>query len=564
MTVSWNDNLREFWGDHQVYVWFRGTWGSKAVRCALMALELWALQQLDAGAPFAEVFDKVLDGNESVAVLGLAVSLCLAFPQASLAQSAPLVTCSHLWGWDIERWIGDRRPVNQMGNWYQDRHLLSANKELNERPHRQRDIRDLLPYLILSGENDLQRRVLADVSAFPEHLPFEYEEEKGNADRVADLTEKMRVFAERGVLDNWRVQQTKDGDGYMIWCDPPSTHTEGFKAESDDHARLNEFFALSLWAQNTLDKRELDPTISMADAWKRVQAIDADTVFAAADEDFHAQQGAAAIAGVAFVLARYSDDDAAFIWAVGTLNRVATRPEVPRGFLVRSSIVPMHPKVFAVHGYSGLLGRNRHVATAQEALLHAALHPLEALASAVFISMANYAPNYPTFCWVLMDLAIGRSIADRDHIPNHHSVIADAHEQVANEKLLRRALRHIAKDTVPELPALPMPWIRPPRFSWAGLKARVNNLRRPAQPQPRHRKAMPDHDGYQRNARIFLWHIAGELLSSRPRSRRSWPAQLVRRNATSSWRPELQDFTIMEMVPPFVDTRREYRGQHTL
>lgn len=557
VTVSWDDHSREFWGDHQVYLWFRGTWGSEAVRSALMALELWALEQLDAGAPFEEIFNKAMDGNASVAVLGLAVSLCLAFPEASLAQAAPLVTCSHLWGWDIERWMGDRYPANQMSDWHRYRHLLSFNKELNERPHRQRDIRALLPYLIFGGD-DLQQQVLAGVSAFPQHLPFEYEEEKGNTDRVASLTEKMREFAEWGVLENWRVLQPKDGEGSVIWCDPPSTHTESFKVQSDNLAQINEYLALSLWANSTLDQRALDPKIALSEAWQRVQAIDDDTAFAQTDGDYHEEHRAAAIAGVAFVLARYSDDDAAFAWAVETLHRAATAPEVLRGFLQRNQVLSMHPKVFAVHGYSGLLARDRHVATAQAALLHAALNPLEGVASAVFTSMAIYASKYPTFSWVLMDLAIHRSIADYDHIPDHYSIVPDAHEKSSNERLLRRALRHVARDTVPHPAAIPMPWINRLRFSWAELKAWVNGLLRPAPSQTRRRRAMPVHNGYQRNSRIFLWNIAENLIFKVPLAALMASPDNARRLIKLAC--ELRDFTIMEVVPPFKGSRRGYRS----
>ncbi|MDD5279505.1 ATP-binding protein [Acidithiobacillus sp.] len=557
VTVSWDDHSREFWGDHQVYVWFRGTWGSEAVRSALMALELWALEQLDAGAPFAEIFNKAMDGNASVAVLGLAVSLCLAFPEASLAQAAPLVTCSHLWGWDIERWMGDRYPANEMSDWHRYRHLLSFNKELNERPHRQRDIRALLPYLIFGG-GDLQQQVLAGVSAFPQHLPFEYEKEKGNTDRVAHLTEKMRGFAECGILENWRVQQTKDGEGYAIWCDPPSTHTESFKVQFDNYAQLNEYLALGLWANNTLDQGALDPKIALTEAWQRVQAIDDDRAFAQTDGDFHEEQRAAAIAGVAFVLARYSDDDAAFAWAVETLHRAVTAPEVLCGFLLRNSVLSMHPKVFAVHGYSGLLARDRHVATAQAVLLHAALNPLEGVASAVFTSMASYASKYPTFSWILMDLAIHRSIADYDHIPDHYSIVPDAHEKSSNERLLRRALRHVARDSVPHPVSIPMPWIKRLRFSWAGLKAWVNGFLRLAPSQTQRRRAMLVHNGYQRNSRIFLWSIAEKLIFKVPLAALMASPDNARRLIKLAC--ELRDFTIMEVVPPFKGSRCGYRS----
>ncbi|MEK7917657.1 ATP-binding protein [Burkholderia contaminans] len=560
VNVSWDGTPRELWGDNQVYLWFRGTWGSDAVSSALMALEWWALQQLDAGVPFADVFGKVVDGHESVAILGVAVSLCLAVPQASLAQSAPLVTCPYLWGWDIARWMGDRLPVNQMGDWYRYRHELSANKQLNERPHRQRDIRELLPYLVFGGSDDLQRSVLAHVSAFPQRLPFEYEEEKHDASRVSELTEKMAVFAERGDIENWRVQQMRDGDGYVIWCDPPSIHTESFKAQSDDHTRLNEYLALGLWANDALEKGVVDAKIAIADAWQRAQAIDDDNAFAPTNY-FHHEQRAAAIAGVAFVLARYSDDEAAIAWTVKTLHRIAAAPEPHREFLVRDSILSMHPKVFAVHGYSALLARDRHASEAQFALLHAALHPLENIAAAVFIAMATYALKYPTFCWVLMDLGVGRCIADYDHIPDLYNVVPNVYEQALNEKLLRRARRALARNAVPDLPAIPMPWIKPRRFSWTTVKRWANATFRVRRALPRHlhRRASTDTNGYQRNPSVFLWHVAQALVLKAPITELfAAPGGAQRITELAG---QLRDFTIMEVIPPFSDSRRQYRGQ---
>lgn len=560
VTINVDGAPREFWGDHQVYLWFRGTWGSDAVRCALMALELWALQKLDAGEPFAEIFDKVMDGHESVATLGVAVSLCLAFPEASLPQAEALVTCPHLWGWDIARWMQDHNPVNQIGDWYRHRHELSANKKLNERPHRKRDIRELLPYLIFFGDDDLQKRVLAGVSAFPQRLPFEYTEEKDDAARVAELQEKMATFSERGDLDNWRAQRSRDGDGYVIWCDPPSLHTEGVKEQSEDHTRLNEYFALSLWANTAIETGMLDPKITLSDAWQRVQAIDQDTAFAPT-EDFHEQQRAAAIAGVASVLARYADDEDALVWAVAALHRAASAPEPSSEFLMRSSVLSMHPKVFAVHGYAGLLARDRLAEAAQAALLENALHPLENLAAAVFTSTVNYAAKYPTFCWVLMDIGIGRSIADRDRIPDHYRIVPDAHERTTNAKLLRRARRALARGALPALPSIPMPWVRPSRFSWAALRNTIRWRRQLSrQPRAQRRRASTATDGYEQNSHIFLWHVAEVLILKTPLSGLMAHPEGARR--ITALATQLCEFTLMEVVPPFAKSRREYHG-HT-
>src|ERR1035437_6439646 len=88
-----------------------------------MALEQWARTQCENGAPFEEVFRKVIAGNDSVAVLGIGVSLCLAHPGACLECALPLATCPYLWEWDISRFTHDSRtPVNEMGNWRSEEH----------------------------------------------------------------------------------------------------------------------------------------------------------------------------------------------------------------------------------------------------------------------------------------------------------------------------------------------------------------------------------------------------------------------------------------------------------
>src|SRR5260370_1093252 len=63
LSFPWGEQT--FWGDSQVYLWFRGIWGNDAVKSALMALEQWALEKLDAGAAFDDIFRKVVEGNDS-------------------------------------------------------------------------------------------------------------------------------------------------------------------------------------------------------------------------------------------------------------------------------------------------------------------------------------------------------------------------------------------------------------------------------------------------------------------------------------------------------------------
>ena len=63
LTLTFPWGAQTFWGDAQVYLWFRGTWGNAAVKSALMALEQWALEQLDKGATFDDIFRKAIEAT---------------------------------------------------------------------------------------------------------------------------------------------------------------------------------------------------------------------------------------------------------------------------------------------------------------------------------------------------------------------------------------------------------------------------------------------------------------------------------------------------------------------
>ncbi|MDR4515611.1 hypothetical protein [Nitrosomonas sp.] len=163
---SWGKQV--FWGDAQVYLWFRGIWGNDASKCALMALEFWAFERIDAGDNFADLFRKVLEGNDSVAALGLAVSLCLAYPDKSIEQALPLITCSHIWKWEIERLVQDTSgtPSNEIANWLQYRYLLTVVRELNRKPHRKTCIRDLVPHFVFLHDTSLKERFTIGIRSF--------------------------------------------------------------------------------------------------------------------------------------------------------------------------------------------------------------------------------------------------------------------------------------------------------------------------------------------------------------------------------------------------------------
>ncbi len=78
VTINLPSGSREFWGDPQIYCWFRGTTaGPYPVISALMALEEWVERQIETGRDVEALFEKVLRGSNSVAVLGICLSMAL-------------------------------------------------------------------------------------------------------------------------------------------------------------------------------------------------------------------------------------------------------------------------------------------------------------------------------------------------------------------------------------------------------------------------------------------------------------------------------------------------------
>ncbi len=531
-----------FWGDGQVYQWFRGYWGNNASKCALMALELWALERIDAGADFTEVFRKVVEGNDSVAALGLAVSICLACPEKSIEQALPLITCPHIWTWDIARSVQDRggMPPNEIGDWQRYRHLLNAVRELNRKPHRQAYIRDIVPYFVFWHDVSLTERYTAGIRAFTDRLPFEYAEQKSDKDQEAGLRNSMTWYVEQADPQFWHSEPTEDGKQIKLWNDPPSANSQERLQLLENHEQLNRCLRLALWAQKSLDADKLDESVPLAEALVEAKDLDFEELFDDDETSFEENNRRAAVAGTAYVMARFTGtelwDEAVAAWTLLTLQRAARF----RGFsdlTYRGSILSMHPLLFAVHGFAALVAREYEVEKCQRALLGLAVAPLVSVVEAVATSSKLYAAKYPDFNWVLFSLFVRHCIIERKSLPNYHSPYWDEAEEVRNLTLLEAAETAIASGIVPPLPAVPLPYVE-----------RENQCS----------EEIPEKNKFIQNPICFQWHIAErtilktnlDVLLATPKQRSEF-VTLVE---------QLVVMTIQEIVPPFAKSRRDNRG----
>lgn len=536
LTLPWGSQA--FWGDGHVYLWFRGVWGNHAVESALMALEQWALEQLDRGASFEDVFRNAVEGNQTVAALGIGVSLCLAYPKASLQYAVPLVTCPYLWGWDIARVVKEHSQTNTMGNWYLYEVYLTAVRALNQRPHRLQDIRQLVTYFILSSDSALVDVFIKAIRNFPDQLPFSYEEEKSNAEHVADLREKMVLFAEQADPQYFKAVQTEDGKHIKIWNEPPSLQKEEYKAQQARHIQMNQYLAVALWANKSLESRKIDDALLLEDALAKARGFDNAGLFDCRTQSFEEQHRASAVAGAAYVAARYCPPeewtDELGVWCLSVFERAATGPENLDEVSIRSAVMMMHPAVFTAHGYSALLARSYQAEQCQAGLLNLAVDALQGVQVAVFAAAKYYAAARPQFYWALVDLIFQQCIVDRHDISDFHTIAWSQSEAEQKLVLVDRAEALSQSSETPRLPIIPRPWVQ------------MENSKR---------REWKDTKGYARNDTVFLYDLAGKVLSEL--CLEPLLGGTDRRREFLALVGGLLEYTFEVHIPPFGESSRE-------
>lgn len=92
ITININAKEHDYIGDHRVYFWFRDSTGvPHSIVSALMALEKFLVDQIDAGKPLSDYIKFILDNGNSLAYLGILVSMGKYKPVLFLNELKPLL-----------------------------------------------------------------------------------------------------------------------------------------------------------------------------------------------------------------------------------------------------------------------------------------------------------------------------------------------------------------------------------------------------------------------------------------------------------------------------------------
>ena len=469
---------QEFWGDGRVYMWPRGQWAPPPVLCGLMALEKWAFDEAARGRSVDAVIRDVVSGHQSCAVLNIALALALEKNHVS-AVTLPLATSQRMWKWDIGRYAAESSSRSNLIGFMKPSDLPHAEavRAANERPARRMEGRWLAQLFVLNSNEALGTAAQKAIQAFPDVLPFEYEEEKQDREHVASLARTAEIWSHIGDIETYSASPAPGGSGIIIRHDNPTASDPDVVAVAERSVRMNEHLRLLNWVMESFEQQKVSDRLSVSDALTYARQLDRKELFKTPHGQDHAvDHTQSAVAGVAAIAALYAGplETVDEQWTTKILLRAAETPEHRGEFWFSGSALLYHSCLYAARGLSGLVRRGLKRGHAQAALLELAGHPLERVSQAALHGAFSLWDIDANFAWIALDLAIRISTGSRD------DPIAHDHDPAAARKRLAASVEHAGRallsgKTIDTLTELPPPWVfEPPRPRhdgfWPGKK----------------------------------------------------------------------------------------------
>lgn len=449
-----------FWGGAREYLWSRGLWAPKPLASAYFALDKWALDQVDAGADGDELIERIVRGNQSIAVLGIALHVALARPAVTPVNEA-LVTTQRLWRADIQRYVKEAeiRSSSQIG-FYRENHRKDAVavEALNTHAVRSAEIRNLATFHVFQTDPDAALRVRSAIQAFADSPDYELEEERNHPSARDHAAEEARTHAAWGDLTHYRLVDVPDQpDKQAIVMVNPIVEEPGVRdrlEEGQEHLRT---FALFHWAGQSFKDGRIADAMTLQQGVASARALDDGTIFQPTSDDDLISMRRGAVAGAAAVVVAFAPDDAEAEWARGVLARAGDCPEEGGPLWLSVGVVSWHHVIFVARAAAADLRRDPASKRYATQLLSTLVHPLDNVGletSGLLASLWDVAPHV---CWVGLGLALDLCIVAPDEIgPN---AMRDPNAGAEARKIkLDAALARLDHDPGP-LPVPPPPWV---------------------------------------------------------------------------------------------------------
>ncbi|MFW0753684.1 NACHT domain-containing protein [Pseudomonas sp. H11T01] len=456
---------QEFWGSNRHYIWFRGHGGPQVVECALMALERWAIGQLDASRPLDDVLQQLLEGHISIGILGIAVHLALREKQVSPTTLA-LLSSLRLWRVDMSRKLEEYQ--------LQSAGLIGFEKGSADEHHRQAvadnlkmksrflELRDLVPLFVLSDDATLRNSCRLALDDFPDRLEFAYQEEAEDLEHVEELRGTAELWSELGHVENYTTAPIPGrDDAVQISVSSPRHEAPEVLATIQRHAQVARETELWLWVDQCFTSCHWAAGFSVDEAVERARELDEAT---AERRSMSLMPGSGhlegTIAGTAAAVICFADAITHEAWADAIIERFRVSEDEMFDDTFAGSAIPWHPKIFVAYALAARIKSGREHAENREALYRLIAHPLDAVSLVAVAGVAGCWERDARFVWCGFNL--GLRLAQLASNREMYRLDAETRQHLESDR--RAATLAVALEEY-SAPGLLPSWVHP-RPSW--------------------------------------------------------------------------------------------------
>lgn len=451
---------QEFWGADRHYMWFRGHGGSHTVECALMALEMWAIDQQNAERPLDDLLQHLLEGHTSIGVLGIAVHLALRSRSVSPAI-LPLVSSQRLWRLDVQRQFHEHQlqqdeQIEVKNQADAASHQLVANRNLTESRHR--SLPELVLRFLFCDNATLRDACSLAVQNFPNQLEFAYQEEALDPEHTAELRQMAVLWAEKGKIENYTTAPVPNqGNLIEISMHNPQLEAPEEMALQERHAQRMREIQLWVWVEKSFKSQNWAPGYTVDEVVKLGKKLIEE---ANAGREWLTQSDTGltegVIAGTAAAIICFTAASEHLAWANATIDSFCKAQDEIKDVVSAESVIPWHPKLFVGHALAARIKSNCEHPTDRIELYRLITHPLDIVSISAVADVAGCWERDRRFAWCGLNL--GLQLAQL--IGTSHLHLLDNKTRLQMDLARRATALSMALDEYNAQGPLPS-WVRP-------------------------------------------------------------------------------------------------------
>ncbi|AYA02718.1 AAA family ATPase [Acinetobacter sp. WCHAc010034] len=324
-----------FWGNQKEYIWNKHYWTPPGLACAYMALECWCSNQIRLGEAPDQLIERIVKGNTSIAILGIAVTIVL--DKALVSQTAlPLIGSQKILEADLFRMKNDLS--------------FNGTKEL---------LIGLFPRYIFQSSDDLKESFQQAILAFKDNLAFDYHEQIHGSETIKNLEKSALKYAELADPLTYNFQKTDDPKVLTVTHNSPSASLpENVKASEESYEFISQI-ELSSWVEKSFENGVLSDKYSIQSAIEYIKKYDSADLFQDPCDDFtdsstrkRMRQCAVSAVVAAVLKFRTNIFEEDISWARGVIERARLTPINSYELSTPDAVYSTHPLKFVAKGLS--------------------------------------------------------------------------------------------------------------------------------------------------------------------------------------------------------------------